>query len=548
MTSPWDGEGTDPFLPARLAHEVKLVQAEQDVYQSYWAKLSAWLVAVRRAVLSGGKLLPPDPSMIWSKVPAWERAAGDITYGPIRRAMQLAYDAIFGPGYDFDARPSVAAYLAEVFNRMVATPGQVFDMVATAIAAGAGLGEGIPVLTARVETILDATGTNLWPNRAVTVARTETLGALNAGRWDSFQAVNELLGQTEQMEQLWLATEDSRTRRTHKAADQQRVPVGSYFLVGNAELRFPGDSRGPAQEIINCVPENTAVRYGSIRAVTRRWFQGEMITVRFAGDHHLTITPNHPVLRADGLWVPAGEIVEGDYCVRGGVGRHHAGQPDEQGRPTTVGQLYRTASLLQRTERIRLAEPDLHGDGRGGDIEVVPVYGDLTFHGQPATDQQVEEFGLSLARLARTGPGGAAGRPVTVGLPRSEADLFAATGGVRRGSQAAAFLGAEPGHPQEVRLTQGPDREFHLSQPVHDGAPGEAHRAGDGQDAFPGGVALTEVIEVDRHVFRGHVFNLDTGTGWYTANGIAVRNCRCTTLLVRPGEEIDLSDRQLKDW
>ena len=263
----WHGDGVDPWLSERLAAEAALVAAEQGVFQQYWAELTSWLVAVRRAVLSGGRLLPPDPSAVWSKVPAWDQAAADVTYGSIRAVMQLAYDAIFGPGYEFDSRPAVAAYLAEVFNRMVGTPGQVFDLIAETIAEGAGLGEGIPALTSRVEGLLDAHNLNLWNNRAVTVARTETIGALNAGRWDSFDAVNALLGADQPLVQRWLSTEDSRTRKTHRDAD-----MTGYFQVGNADLRFPGDPRGPAKEVINCRCTTLLVRPGEDIDLSNRQF------------------------------------------------------------------------------------------------------------------------------------------------------------------------------------------------------------------------------------------------------------------------------------
>jgi uncharacterized protein with gpF-like domain len=209
---------------------------------------------------------------VWSKAPAWDQAAADVINGPIRDTMGLAYDAIFGPGYEFDARPAVAAHLAEVTNRMVRTPAQVYDLIAEGIAEGAGLGEDMRRLSDRVDNILSATATDNWTNRAVTVARTETIGALNAGRWDSFEAISQLLGETTPMEQQWLATSDSRTRKTHKAADGQRVPVGGYFTVGNADLRFPGDPSGPAQEVINCRCTTLLVRPGEDIDMSGRQF------------------------------------------------------------------------------------------------------------------------------------------------------------------------------------------------------------------------------------------------------------------------------------
>lgn len=278
MTQPgqgaaWDGDGVDPWLSERLAAQAALVAAEQGVFQKYWAEFSSWLVAVKRAVMSGGRLQPPDPGRVWSQAPAWTQAAADVANGPIRATMGLAYDAVFGPGYSYDARPAVAAHLAEVTNRMVGTPGQVFDLVAETISEGAGLGEGIPVLAERVDKILTATGNNLWTNRAVVVARTETIGALNAGRWDSMEALNDLLGQEEPLQRMWLATADERTRRTHVAAEGQRVDPGGYFRVGAADLRFPGDPRGPAREVIQCRCSTLLVRRGEDVDLSNRQFK-----------------------------------------------------------------------------------------------------------------------------------------------------------------------------------------------------------------------------------------------------------------------------------
>jgi hypothetical protein len=53
----------------------------------------------------------------------------------------------------------------------------------------------------------------------------------------------------------WLATDDARTRPTHRDAEGESVPVGMPFPVGDALLAFPGDPSGGAATIgewINC--------------------------------------------------------------------------------------------------------------------------------------------------------------------------------------------------------------------------------------------------------------------------------------------------------
>lgn len=244
----WDGKGVDPWLPERLAAEVAITQAERRMYREWWGSFSAWLVTVHRSVLRSGER--PDASAVWAHAPLWAEKMTSFVQGPVKQTMGLAYEALFGKGYEFDARPAVSAYLGSVHNRMVRTPDEVFDLVASAVARGAGAGESIPDIAARVDEILTATATERWPARATTVARTETLGSLNFGRADGFAAIQEELG--EPLEQMWLSTLDGRARQDHLDSDQQRVPVGQPFIVGGEALMHPGDPMGSASNVINC--------------------------------------------------------------------------------------------------------------------------------------------------------------------------------------------------------------------------------------------------------------------------------------------------------
>lgn len=55
-----------------------------------------------------------------------------------------------------------------------------------------------------------------------------------------------------ELDKTWISTLDRRTRRTHWAADGQRVPIDSPFTVGGAALDYPGDPKGPARETKRC--------------------------------------------------------------------------------------------------------------------------------------------------------------------------------------------------------------------------------------------------------------------------------------------------------
>lgn len=274
MTSPWRGRGEDPWLPQRLDGRINVGAAERAIRRAFWSALSGWLIETHRRMMRGGR---PDLDVIWARVPAWQTAVDAVVAGAVREAMGSAYASLLGRGFAWDQRPFASSYLAEVANRMVGVPDQVFDMVASQVAQAVNLGEGIPQIADRVDNILSTTGSSNWPNRATVTARTESIGALNAGRADAFRAVVEQTGTP--MEKVWLATIDDRTRETHEEADGQRVPVDQPFILGEGdagvELDFPGDPNGPAEEVIQCRCTMLLVEPGENTDMSNRQFLGD---------------------------------------------------------------------------------------------------------------------------------------------------------------------------------------------------------------------------------------------------------------------------------
>jgi len=264
----WDGEGFDPWLPQRLRAQAQVAAAEREMYDGFWAILSAFLVAVARAVLRGST---PDPTGVFDAMPAWARSVADFTDTTVTSVMGRAYALVFGEGVQFDARPAVATHLAEVNNRLVGVADEVFDQVASTVARGSAEGWSIPETSAAIEQVLSPTNP-MWKNRATVVARTETIGALNAGRTDSFAAIADALP-ADEFQQQWLATLDTRVRPTHRRADGQRIAVGDRFQVGQASLRFPGDPLGPPGEVIQCRCTTILVESGREVDMSNRAFQ-----------------------------------------------------------------------------------------------------------------------------------------------------------------------------------------------------------------------------------------------------------------------------------
>lgn len=84
--------------------------------------------------------------------------------------------------------------------------------------------------------------------------RTETNRAYNLA---SFSQQEKLRQDIPGLEKGWMATGDRRTRLAHLIAHGQTVPVNDMFILTNkdgskAELMYPGDPAGPAEQTIYC--------------------------------------------------------------------------------------------------------------------------------------------------------------------------------------------------------------------------------------------------------------------------------------------------------
>lgn len=539
MSAPvWDGKGRDPWLPQRLEARAEISQVERDIREVVWAALSNWLVKLARRVVREEE--PPNLDAIWAMAPLWREAVDAILNGEVMKAIGVAFAKVLGPDYRYAARPFVTAYLAEVRNRLVRVPDEVYDLVAGEVAQGVNLGESIPKLAARVDDVLSTTGSERWPNRATVIARTEVVGALNAGRIDAFTIV--AADEDGPMEVMWLATDDKRTRETHNLAEGQRVPVGSPFIVGGFELRFPGDPLGPPQEVIQCVIGSTQVGWPrqQVWGSTRRSHHGSFVQVITAEGHDLTITPNHPVLTPSG-YVPAGLLRPGQYVLS----TPEPPSPEVGDRPSSAQEVHGALSQAREPERVMGSRMDFHGDGSDDEIEVVGTDGYLPRRFQAGARYLQEPLLVRLGGRERALSGASGAVVARVPVPGT-ADAGFTHSLVSRGSESAPLGGTEPGHSEPVGFPGSTHFQAQLLEARDDGRTADADFPAHLQYALAAGMTPTEIVQVNRYTGHEWVYNLSTSDHWFTGNGIALHNCRCVPLLVERGEDVDLSNRQMR--
>lgn len=114
--------------------------------------------------------------------------------------------------------------------------------------------DGKPIAAADIDKIITAYTNRSIRERAISIARTETLKAVNAGQHASYvQAVESGKVAAQDIRKTWWATRDNRVRDTHKELDRESVGLNEYFVSSSgARLLHPGDESAPASEVCNC--------------------------------------------------------------------------------------------------------------------------------------------------------------------------------------------------------------------------------------------------------------------------------------------------------
>lgn len=116
--------------------------------------------------------------------------------------------------------------------------------------------DGKPLAEADIRRLVNRYKDRLLKMRADTIARTEALNALRAGRHEGFaQLIDSGKVRADQVTVTWSATMDGRTRDTHRAMNGQAVRMGQLFTSpSGARFEYPGDVThgAPGDEVIQC--------------------------------------------------------------------------------------------------------------------------------------------------------------------------------------------------------------------------------------------------------------------------------------------------------
>jgi hypothetical protein len=112
----------------------------------------------------------------------------------------------------------------------------------------------ITLSTAQIDRMVERYRQRSLAHRAETIARTESLAAIHAGDEEMWQqAIDDGIVTEESFVNQWVTVGDARVRDSHSSMNGQRREFKDPFISGNgARLRFPGDPRAPASEVVHC--------------------------------------------------------------------------------------------------------------------------------------------------------------------------------------------------------------------------------------------------------------------------------------------------------
>lgn len=116
--------------------------------------------------------------------------------------------------------------------------------IRSALTQGILQGDSIDKISRRLETVA-----GMSSSAAVRNARTMTTAAESAGRMAAYEEAEEM---GIEMEKVWIATLDDRTRDAHIELDGVAVPIDQPFENSIGKIMFPADPDADPENVYNC--------------------------------------------------------------------------------------------------------------------------------------------------------------------------------------------------------------------------------------------------------------------------------------------------------
>jgi SPP1 gp7 family putative phage head morphogenesis protein len=376
----------------------------------------------------------------------------------------------------------------------------------------------------------------------------------------------------------WSTSLDERVRAMHAALEGQTFTWDQPPVTND-----DGEENHPGEDY-QCFPEGSDVQFahGVVKGFRRR-FDGELSSVILESGKTVRATQNHPVLTQRG-WISLGDLQLSDYILEIADEGLQSAKQDKYNRVPRICEVFAALSIPGVRRTARGSKTHFHGDGGKGDVNIVYAARPLSFGLFPGGAEGVEKLKLPSSNLSGLqrgsiehlffGPGSTPhSRVCGIGEPqafapreprhsqeaglRTRADIHPGlfqTRFKRDARNACAIRDREQALACPVSLDDrrhvdpqnGPDNTCPSISPYAESSEFLAQVIGrNAEDLgyFLQGLPLVQkfvrVCRIDRFEFHGFVLNLETTPGWYVAQGILAKNCRCLPIPILPTDESD---------
>lgn len=372
-------------------------------------------------------------------------------------------------------------------------------------------------------------------------------------------------------EYIWVTRRDDNVRLDHKILN------GTVQLWDDPPVADrKRDVHANPGMVWGCLPGDAQINIAHrIKRAFRRYYIGDLTEVILDGDRRLRATPNHPVLTLRG-WKPIGCLDETDYVFHMPFQGINPGDK-EFNRNYGVTTLREIFGSLQETSigrTLQSSRDDFHGDGTNGQVDIVSATRFLWIDRKTFIAKCLLNHRLAGAPTFAASIGAFLVKFIPP-FPRLCFDS-----GMGSLGEPLAVLEAHFSHPNKIRLRLGSDRYAVLNENTADRPSANSGSNADRQLALSGNISFNDwrgfgvslipsgmglrnrdsnslqmtrnairtkadtvghilechsfgqkalrVGQVRREKFSGHVYNLETATGWYGVDGLLLHNCRCT--------------------
>lgn len=369
--------------------------------------------------------------------------------------------------------------------------------------------------------------------KAEQIARNETLYAIRSGRLEQDEALAEKYGLNIKL--VWRTSGDSKVCPVCAAMAGKTVDLGKAFpneviLEDGEKAYWNQDSWNDNGRIcsahVNCVIGDTKVMADGVKAVSKTSYSGDIVKIKTAQGKALSVTPNHILLTERG-WVAAKNLKKGDKVVAHSSSVKPLAHDDavDWQIPTIADEFVAASkSLSVFSVKVPATAKDFKGDAtEDEEIEVILPNGLLRNNINLSSDKLIEYIPFVTGEIGDSPLDGLST------LDQILTGTLLASNGVVGGScESLALLGSKSGHADIHRFTSASAYNSRLEEAAANRTTVNAELIGNSFLANAGLIEFDDVIGIEiESVHNIPVYDIETTSTLYSANGLASSNCRC---------------------